>query len=185
MAMDFRTVPFPGPLTTEPELPYAGFWRRTLAWLIDTGLAVAAWIAGFVAIAFVGGLAGASDAAVNDAIGWPLAIALIVFVWLYSTVMEASRRQATLGKLAAGVVVTDTDSRRISWARANLRFWSKLISALPLFIGFVIAGVTARKQALHDMIAGTLVLKQRVPGERHCGLSSRATPSSGPATPPG
>ena len=166
MAMDFQTAPFPGPLTMEPELPYAGFWRRTLAWLIDAGLAVAAWIVGFVLIAFIGGFIGASDAAVNDAIGWPLAIALLVFVWLYSTLMEASRRQATLGKLGAGIVVAHVDGGRISWARANLRFWSKLISALPFFIGFLIAGVTARKQALHDMIAGTLVLTHRVPGER-------------------
>lgn len=115
MAMDFRTTPFPGPLTMEPELPYAGFWRRTLAWLIDALLLFAAWVVSLFVIAFIGGLAGASDAAIGDATGWPLAIGLLAAFWLYSTLMEASRRQATIGKLGAGIVVTDLEGRRISW----------------------------------------------------------------------
>ena len=167
MTTDFRTdAPFPNLVAAEPELPYAGFWRRTLAWLIDASLLIAAWVVSLVVTAFIGTLAGATDAQLNNLSGWPLAIGLLVAVWLYSTLMEASRRQATVGKLAAGVVVTDGEGRRISWARANLRFWSKLISSLPLFIGFMIAAVTARKQALHDLIAGTLLLKHRVPGEK-------------------
>ena len=140
MATDFGTRErVPNTLVAKPELPYAGFWRRALSWLIDAALAFATWIVLLIVFAFIGGLVGASDAALNDASGWPLAISLLVAVWLYSTLLEASRRRATIGKLGVGIVVADLDGQRISWARANLRFWGKIISALILMIGFVIA----------------------------------------------
>jgi uncharacterized RDD family membrane protein YckC len=60
--------------------------------------------------------------------------------------------------MALGIVVTDLEGRRISWGRANARYWSKFISALIFLIGYIMAGFTQKKQALHDMIAGTLVV---------------------------
>ena len=77
--------------------------------------------------------------------------------WLYYTALESSTRQATLGKMAMGIVVTDMDGKRISFGRANARFWSKILSGLFFSIGYIIAGFTERKQALHDLIAATLV----------------------------
>jgi uncharacterized RDD family membrane protein YckC len=74
------------------------------------------------------------------------------------TLLEASSSQATVGKMALGVKVTDLEGRRISWGRANARFWSEIISYATIMIGFMMAGFTERKRALHDIIGGTLVV---------------------------
>lgn len=80
--------------------------------------------------------------------------------WLYFTLLESSPKQATLGKMYVGAVVTDENGQRISWLRANRRYWSKTISGGILLLGFLLAGLTPKKRALHDMIAGTLVAKK-------------------------
>ena len=77
--------------------------------------------------------------------------------WIYEAAMESSSKQATVGKMALGLIVTDLEGQRISFLRATGRHFAKFISAMILFIGYIMAGVTERKQALHDMIAGTLV----------------------------
>jgi uncharacterized RDD family membrane protein YckC len=77
--------------------------------------------------------------------------------WIYEASMESSSRQATVGKMALGLKVTDLEGRRISFARASGRHFAKYISGMILLIGYIMAGFTERKQALHDMIAGTLV----------------------------
>ncbi|SRR6266851_3543753 len=84
---------------------------------------------------------------------------VLVFIayLIYEAVMESSPRQATLGKMAFGLTVTDVNGNRISFARATGRHFAKYISSLIFLVGYIIAGFTARKQALHDMIAGTLV----------------------------
>jgi uncharacterized RDD family membrane protein YckC len=57
-----------------------------------------------------------------------------------------------------GIVVTDTDGNRISFSRATLRHFAKFISTIIIFIGFVMIGLTKKRQGLHDRIAGCLVL---------------------------
>ena len=79
---------------------------------------------------------------------------------LYFSFCESSAWQATLGKKALGLAVTDLQGRRISFAHALGRNLAKIISSMTLLIGYIIAGFTAKKQALHDLIAGTLVIKQ-------------------------
>ncbi len=79
--------------------------------------------------------------------------------WLYESLMESSSYQATLGKMIFGMKVTDLYGNRISFGRATGRHFAKIISAVILFVGFIMVGFTDRKQGLHDMIAGTLVLK--------------------------
>jgi uncharacterized RDD family membrane protein YckC len=79
---------------------------------------------------------------------------------LYYALLESSTWQGTLGKRALGLEVTDLEGRRISFGRATGRFFAKIISALILWIGFIMAGFTEKKQALHDMIAGTLVIRK-------------------------
>jgi len=76
----------------------------------------------------------------------------------YYVGQESSRKQATLGKRALGIIVTDLHGNRISNGRAVGRYFAKLLSALILLIGYFMAGFTEKKQALHDMIAGTLVV---------------------------
>jgi uncharacterized RDD family membrane protein YckC len=72
--------------------------------------------------------------------------------------MLSSEWQATVGKRAMSIVVTGVDGSRISFARATGRHFAKYISACILGIGFIMAAFTARKQALHDLIAETLVI---------------------------
>ena len=79
--------------------------------------------------------------------------------WLYFALMESSSKQATLGKMALGIRVTDVNGNRIGFGRATGRHFAKILSGLILGIGFLMAAFTEKKQALHDMIAGTLVVK--------------------------
>lgn len=83
----------------------------------------------------------------------------IVFVaaFFYFALMESSRRQATLGKMALGIEVSDTRGQRLNFSRALIRNLAKLLSMLSLLIGFMMAGWTERKQALHDFIADAVV----------------------------
>ena len=84
----------------------------------------------------------------------------IVLQWLYFAGLESSERQATFGKSAMSLRVTNSEGERLSFGHASGRFFAKLVSGLvPFAIGYIMAGFTAKKQALHDFIAGTLVLK--------------------------
>ena len=86
------------------------------------------------------------------------ATASLLLTWLYHALMESSEWQATLGKKVLGLVVTDMAGRRVSFGRATGRHFAKIITNMvPAFIGYIMAGFTERKQALHDMIAGCLV----------------------------
>ncbi len=80
-------------------------------------------------------------------------------VWLYYALFESSTWQGTPGKRVLGIFVTDMQGRRISFGRATVRFFGKLLSSAVLFIGYFMAGFTAQKQALHDMLADCLVLR--------------------------
>jgi len=80
--------------------------------------------------------------------------------WLYSAILESSSKQATLGKMALGLTVTDTKTQRIGFGQASGRYFAKYISFLILCVGFMMAGFTKRKQGLHDLIASTLVLRK-------------------------
>jgi uncharacterized RDD family membrane protein YckC len=153
--------------------PYAGFWLRVVAHLIDSVvvLVVSGVVIGICVLGIgVGTLKDAfSNANPQDPtlpfafMGWLLVcgVVLLLLQWLYYAWMESSEHQATLGKMALGLIVTDLNDHRISFARATGRFFSKIITGLiPLFIGWIMAGFTEKKQALHDMIASTLVLRK-------------------------
>ncbi|MBN1594114.1 MAG: RDD family protein [Candidatus Coatesbacteria bacterium] len=84
----------------------------------------------------------------------------ILIPWLYFAFMESSHLQATIGKMAMGSIVTDLEGDRISFLRATGRYFGKIVSHIILMIGFLMAGFTARKQALHDMLAGCLVIQK-------------------------
>ena len=84
----------------------------------------------------------------------------LMLSWIYYASLESSSWQATLGKKLLGLKVTDLAGNRITFARASGRFFGKILSGMILGIGFLMAGFTARKQALHDILAGCLVLRQ-------------------------
>ena len=143
---------------------YAGFWRRVAAVIID-GLILA-----IVEVPLNIGVA--PDAWTQSPSRASTAYTIsTVISWLYYSLMESSAKQATLGKMALGIVVTDMDGRRITFARATGRYFGKILSGLILGIGFLMAAFTEKKQALHDILASTLVVKG-------------TAPSTGPALPP-
>ena len=79
--------------------------------------------------------------------------------WLYYSLMESSKTQATLGKMALSLKVTDLEGNKISFGRATGRYFGKIISGMIMMIGYILAGITEKKQALHDMMAGCLVIR--------------------------
>jgi uncharacterized RDD family membrane protein YckC len=85
---------------------------------------------------------------------------LIVIPWLYYAGFESSRSQATPGKLLMRIVVTDMTGNKPTFARVTLRHFAKFVSAIPVLLGFLAIGFTKRRQGLHDLIAGCLVLLQ-------------------------
>jgi len=103
-------------------------------------------------------LAGGSEAASQAANLFANLLSMVISA-LYFSIFESSSMQATLGKRALGLRVTDLNGDRISFLRALGRWAAKIISALTLGIGYIMAGFTEKKQALHDMIAGCLVVR--------------------------
>jgi uncharacterized RDD family membrane protein YckC len=91
---------------------------------------------------------------------------IVALKWLYWALMESSAWQATLGKKALGLYVTDLVGARVSFGRASGRFWAgRGLSHVPLgglyyLVDCICAGVTDKKQAVHDMIAGCLVMRK-------------------------
>jgi uncharacterized RDD family membrane protein YckC/two-component sensor histidine kinase len=95
--------------------------------------------------------------------GWPSdnlgLIVTIILSCLYCSLLESSSKQGTLGKMALGLKVADSKGNRITFSRAIGRYFAKYISKLTLGIGYLTSAFHPRKQALHDLIAGTIVLK--------------------------
>lgn len=85
-------------------------------------------------------------------------IAVLILGWLYYALMESSSRQATLGKMALGIIVTDTEGQRVSFAKATGRHFGKIVSGIILYIGFIMIAFTEKKQGLHDIMANCLVV---------------------------
>jgi uncharacterized RDD family membrane protein YckC len=142
----------------------AGFWRRCAAYTIDYFVTfVASYVVGLVAGFGLGASQGMSGVIAAPMVGGLLGL---VVGWLYFALQESSAAQATLGKRALGIKVTDANGRRIGFGRATGRFFGKILSGLVFAVGFMLAGWTERKQALHDFLAGTLVVFREVePGQ--------------------
>lgn len=89
-----------------------------------------------------------------------LVLIFLTIGWLYYAIMESSTPQGTLGKMAVGIKVIDMQGNRITFARATGRFFGKIISKMILYVGFIMAGFTEKKQALHDIMADCLVVRK-------------------------
>jgi uncharacterized RDD family membrane protein YckC len=154
------------PPTAPMALEYAGFWRRFVAYLIDAMvLGVLSAIAALAVEAAMGNLNASLTPQERFArptflMEWSAVLAMLIVQWLYFAIME-SWHQGTLGKLAMGIYVTNEAGGNISFFTATLRFFAKIFSALLLMIGFLMAGFTEKKQALHDLVAGTIVVRRR------------------------
>ena len=138
-----------------PEGPavFAGFWIRVGATLIDNVIVIGS----LLLLVFVSAL---------SALLPPLMVLLLVLVWiasfvgpwLYAALFESSAMQATPGKKAIGLKVTDLQGNRISFGRATGRYFAEWITGMTFFVGYVMVAFTQKRQSLHDMIAGTVVV---------------------------
>lgn len=147
--------PQPVRRSTVKSYPYAGFWLRAGAIAIDMGVMVAFALMLSLVLTPVKFMV-YDDAFVIDAFQ---NLIIIVVGFLYFALLESSQWQGTVGKKAVGLIVTDMNGNRLTFGRSSARYWSKVVSGLSCYVGFIMAGFTDKKQGLHDMIAGCLVLK--------------------------
>lgn len=154
---------------------YAPFWKRAIAFLMDLLIVIALYSLLIHILNLIlnlpveyspfleRGLSLKMTPYVQDnflVIALFYSLSKLLVLYPYFALMESSRLQATIGKLILGIKVTDTFGRRISFARASGRFFGKLLSGQILLIGYLMAAWTAKKQALHDVLAGTLVINK-------------------------
>jgi len=151
--------------------PYAGFWIRVLAFIIDrivVGLAAAPFYLVLVlpnllrVIHETESSGGEPSPEMIFSILGSASIFLILFFigyWLYEALLTASSLQGTIGKRMLRLKVTDETGNRISFARSTGRFFAKILSYMILWIGFIMVAFTDKKRGLHDMLAGTLVMR--------------------------
>lgn len=130
-----------------PMVEYAGFWRRLAAAVID-GLLI--------------GIVSSIIALIIGNRGAEIGLAVVI-AWVYSALMHSSPRQATLGKMALNIVVTDMSGNPISLVRATGRYFALYLSAIILLVGFIMIATTPKKQGLHDKVTETLVVVRRKP----------------------
>lgn len=148
-----------------PRPAFAGFWLRAIAYLFDTILIslVLGLIASFYPATFIKMSDGASASPSLTALPQLTPIAFVITIaatWFYYTIFEASDWQATPGKRALRLYVADLNGQRVTLARAATRNLAKIISSLTFLVGYLVAGFTERKQALHDILASCLVLRK-------------------------
>jgi uncharacterized RDD family membrane protein YckC len=143
---------------------YAGFWKRFIALLIDSViLGIVIWIVQLVLIIPIMGGGGPSSPGAAGALGAGMVVLSLVEIvgfWLYFALMESSAKQGTVGKMVMSIKVTDEGGQRITFGRATGRYFAKIVSSIILFIGYIMAAFTEKKQALHDIMAKTLVLNK-------------------------
>ena len=146
---------------------YAGFWWRVLAYILDGLILSIVFIPlGLVLGAIMFGAGIQEDSLEYQMINLGSNGFSILVGWVYHAFTESSSWQGTLGKKALGLRVTDMNGQRISFARATGRYFGTILSSMICLIGFIMVAFTEKKQGLHDMLAGTLVLKGEAPASQ-------------------
>ena len=141
----------------EDDIVYAGFLRRWAALFLDQLILVIplGLLVGLVSVVLVGSNPNTRSVLLMEGLFY---LAWLLAAPLYYAGMESSTGQATLGKRVLGIKVTDNDGRRLGFGHALGRWFAAALSYLTFYIGFLMAAFTDRKRALHDMVAGTLVV---------------------------
>lgn len=145
----------------DSQYEYATFRRRLLAMILDQLiLLIPVLIIALTIGVMIGIFIPTYNEAMLELIGNFISV---IITWLYYAIMESSAKKATFGKLLLRLQVTDLNGDRISFMRATGRYFGKIISGMILLIGYFMVLFTDRKQGLHDMMAGCLVLKKLKP----------------------
>lgn len=170
-------------MTTRAHSRYAGFWLRVPAAILDL-IILAIPLSVFVSflsvakgipVAFLKLRPDESPNAVISTFGKPAVLLILCFFlvsgWLYFALLESSSWQGTIGKRALGLYVSDAQGNRPTFGRASARFFGgRFLAHAPYFgvlyfaMDCICAGLTARKQAVHDILAGCLVLRKTAEG---------------------
>jgi len=134
---------------------YAGFWKRAIAYFVDTIILV-------VGASAIGFIIGFLVVVTGNIFIHPLFVGIAGFLFgvAYLVCFHSLKRQATPGKMLIGIKVVDYNGNRIDFLRSLARYFSMFLSGFFL-IGFLIAGFTKRKQALHDFICKTYVVNAK------------------------
>ncbi|MEI7604546.1 MAG: RDD family protein [bacterium] len=156
-----------------PAYTYAGFWLRFLAYFIDS---IIISIVSIIPISILIAVMSASlvtsttlNSSDSTSVQYGATYFIILFisyivypalVFVYYAFMESSKFQGTPGKIILGIIVTDENGQKLTFAHAFGRNLGKILSSLILSVGYIMAGFTDKKQALHDILAKTLVLKR-------------------------
>lgn len=147
-------------------MDYAGFWIRFAAFFIDSIILTVLFVPIVSPVLFFGGFSTFSELMTSTTVKVDLSLFsfdlnLLVFVIkiAYFAIMESSSKQATLGKIILGIKVVREDGSRITLMRGIGRYLAKTLSAI-LYVGYIMAGLTAKKKALHDFVAKTYVVKK-------------------------
>ncbi|RAU82347.1 RDD family protein [Pontibacter arcticus] len=133
--------------------PYAQIWARFIAMLLDSILMA---LVTLVIMLLLGMKMPNMD---DPETRLQLNLTSMVLGWVYYSFMESSTYQATFGKQVMGLFVTDMQGQRLSFGKASARYFGRLLSGLTFLVGYLVAFFTAKKQSLHDLLAGTLVFK--------------------------
>jgi uncharacterized RDD family membrane protein YckC len=141
---------------------YAGFWLRLIAWLIDQFIFFLAGLA-IRAISMLQFNSGAdmsfwNISSMSDF--WSLYVIGFMIGWFYYAILESMPTQGTIGKIVMKLRVTNMKEEPVTFARASARYFARYITTATIGIGYIIIAFTKKKQALHDMISGCLVMKK-------------------------
>jgi uncharacterized RDD family membrane protein YckC len=162
------------PAETIPAIPaasaalvrpmYAGFWLRALAFAADTF--ILSFVFAILASEYPTQLMIFPDPNAQSLLALPRVtftgfVLLFVIMWAYYAFFETSAWQATPGKRIFRIYVTDLAGGKITLQRASIRYFARKISEVTFLVGYLIAGFTEKKQALHDILAGCLVVRRR------------------------
>lgn len=139
-------------IENQNNMVFAGFWLRTLAYLIDYAIL-------YVVMALFEFIFNSnSNTDPLSAYNIIFTLVCLAISMLYSVILESSQWQATIGKKLVKIKVTDESGNRISFGRATVRYFASYISAILFCAGYIMCAFTSKKQCLHDIIASTLVL---------------------------
>ena len=158
-----NSSPQPGPVTSGPP-EYAGFWLRAWAGIIDvcieaTGALLLSAVVYYAMRRFIDPSYGLTAATASYVSGIAAIAILSVGAWLYSAFAESSHWRATLGKRIMGLQVVTARGDKLNFGQATVRHFMKFLSLFTAGFGFMMAGWTKRRQALHDMPIDCLVIR--------------------------
>ncbi len=136
---------------------FASFDQRLMAWAIDVFLIALVYaILVFLSFMFV------HEQAVRVVLLIGIAVMVPLTKLIYNIIADPSQTQGTIGKKLMDIKVTDLNGERISFETSLARNFAKIVSTITVGFGYIYSFFNKKQQCLHDVMAGTLVIKDRL-----------------------